>query len=167
MPVHNPSKSGRAKGHRQSQKSYKVRRRKFVGRTEPIAFNLDPRKSVAAPLPRDGFVLTMGRISYTYAKSGEQESLQGEFRKQVEQWKEDTEHYSSLSKMIMHPSYRRIMEMGPAALPLILRELKERPDHWFVALNAITGIDPVPDRSTFDEAARAWLSWGVQKGYLH
>ena len=55
--------------------------------------------------------------------------------------------------------------MGPAVLPLILRELKERPDHWFVALNAITGIDAAPPKSTFEEAINAWLDWGINRGY--
>jgi hypothetical protein len=58
------------------------------------------------------------------------------------------------------------MGMGPDALPLILRELKKSPDHWFVALNAITGEDPAPQNSTFTEAVNAWLAWGVEREYL-
>jgi len=37
---------------------------------------------------------------------------------------------------------------------------------WFWALNAITGTDPVPAGSTFQEAAEAWLKWGRERGYL-
>ena len=52
-------------------------------------------------------------------------TLQKTFREHVERWKEDTEHYSSLSKMIIHPSYMRIMGMGlcgsPAHPPRIKR----------------------------------------------
>jgi hypothetical protein len=131
-----------------------------------MASTLNAPTSVAAPLPRDGFVLTLGRISNAYTLRDEQNPLKKTFQEQVQRWKDDTEHYSSLSKMIMHPSYRRIMGMGPAALPLILRELKERPDHWFVALNAITGLDPAPAKSTFEEAVNAWLAWGSKQGYL-
>jgi hypothetical protein len=68
--------------------------------------------------------------------------------------------------MTAHPSYRRIMGMGREALPLLLRELSERPDHWLVALNAITGEDPAPEGGTFTEAVHAWLAWGAEKGYL-
>jgi hypothetical protein len=131
-----------------------------------MAFPFNQRGSITAPLPRDAFVLTVGRISVAYDVGHEQRSLQQIFQKHVEQWKEDTEHYSSVTKMIMHPSYRRIMGMGPAALPLIFRELEQRPDHWFIALNAITGQDPAPAKSTFDDAVRAWLAWGTRQGFL-
>jgi hypothetical protein len=69
-------------------------------------------------------------------------------------------------KMITHPSYRRIMGMGREILPLVFQELKERPDHWLIALNAITGEDPVPADSKFNDAVDAWLAWGAEKGYL-
>jgi hypothetical protein len=89
-----------------------------------------------------------------------------EFKAHVEKWRQETQHTSSMTKMIAHPSYRRIMGMGRDALPLIFHELKERPDHWLVALNAITGEDPVPADSKFNEAVEAWLAWGEEKGYL-
>ncbi len=89
-----------------------------------------------------------------------------EFKAHVDKWKRATLHSSSLTKMITHPSYLRIMGMGPAVLPLLLKELKERPDHWIVALNAITGKDPAPPGSTFEEAVDAWVRWGQTGGYL-
>ena len=93
-------------------------------------------------------------------------NIELEFKAHVEKWRKETQHTSSLTKMIAHPSYRRIMGMGSDVLPLMLRELKERPDHWLVALNAITGEDPVPADSKFNEAVDVWLAWGVEKGYL-
>lgn len=89
-----------------------------------------------------------------------------EFKSHVERWKRATIHASSLSKMTTHPSYRRLMGMGRDILPFLLRELSERPDHWLVALNAITGEDPAPAGSTFTKAVDAWLAWGRRKGYL-
>jgi hypothetical protein len=68
--------------------------------------------------------------------------------------------------MIAHPSYLRIIGMGPVILPFLFKELKERPDHWLVALNSITGKDPAPIGSTFDMAVEAWLRWGREHGYL-
>lgn len=67
----------------------------------------------------------------------------------------------------MHPAYQRIIGMGDAAVPLILQELERSPDHWFWALNAITGADPVPEsrRGVMSEMVKAWLEWGVQHGY--
>jgi hypothetical protein len=64
----------------------------------------------------------------------------------------------------MHPAYQQIIGMGVDALPLILRELEREPDHWFWALEAITGENPVPptDRGRLNEMARAWLRWASE-----
>jgi hypothetical protein len=58
--------------------------------------------------------------------------------------------------------------MSEPAVPLILKELQARPDHWFTALRAITGENPVPDEHRGDLRAMAddWLRWGVDAGYL-
>jgi hypothetical protein len=84
----------------------------------------------------------------------------------VEQWRHDTQFLSSVTQMANHPAYQRIIEMGRPAVPLILRELEQRPDHWFWALNAITGEDPVRAGDAFDEAVEAWLRWGKEQGYI-
>ena len=91
--------------------------------------------------------------------------LESEFNSQADQWRRETLHVSSLTKMVMHPSYLRIIGMGRAVLPFLLKELARRPDHWLVALNAITGEDPAPADGTFDEAVTAWLDWGRKHGY--
>jgi len=41
-----------------------------------------------------------------------------------------TRNTSSLRNMVTHPAYRQIIRLGRNALPLLLRELNERPDHW-------------------------------------
>jgi len=92
--------------------------------------------------------------------------LEREFRLLVQRWLEETEHISSIKKACMHPAYQRIIGMGRHAIPLLLRELQRSPDHWFWALNAITGEDPGQLEDTFDGAVRAWLDWGHENGYL-
>jgi hypothetical protein len=71
-----------------------------------------------------------------------------------------------LSKIINHPSYQRIIAMGIKVVPLILKELKENPDHWFHALHKITRENPTPKGSNFMEARKAWLEWGVKNNLL-
>jgi hypothetical protein len=58
--------------------------------------------------------------------------------------------------------------MGPAAVPLILREMQREPDHWFWALRAITGEDPVAraDAGNIERMTQAWLRFGEERGYL-
>lgn len=90
------------------------------------------------------------------------------FRALAALWRRDTFNISSTSRMAMHPAYQRVIGMGSVAVPLILRELQERPDWWFWALQAITGVDPVPPgwRGSLHEMAAAWLAWGREHGYL-
>ena len=87
------------------------------------------------------------------------------FREHADRWRRETGHLSSLTRAIAHPSYLRIIGMGKLAVPLLLKELKERPDHWLVALNAITGEDPAPEDANFSEAVAAWIKWGKSKEF--
>jgi len=58
--------------------------------------------------------------------------------------------------------------MGRGAVPLILAELRKKTEHWFWALKAITGEDPVreEDRGNLERMAQAWLIWGARNDYL-
>lgn len=98
-------------------------------------------------------------------QSFERTGIEKVFREHADRWRSETGHMSSVAKMILHPSYLRIIGLGREGVPLILRELKARPDHWLVALNAITGEDPVPAGANFQEAVRAWIKWGESEGY--
>jgi hypothetical protein len=89
------------------------------------------------------------------------------FQQLAEEWRRETAIYSSLTKKVLHPSYQRIIGMGPAAIPLILQEMKVRPGHWFWALDAITdGESPAQGCDDPVEATLAWIQWGETKGYL-
>ena len=91
---------------------------------------------------------------------------QHKFRRLADQWLRETEHSSSLKKACMHPAYQRIIGMGIVVVPYLLRELEQRPNHWFWALNAITEEDPAQTEDSFEGAKTAWLQWGREKGYL-
>lgn len=92
--------------------------------------------------------------------------VETKFRRLVSQWRKETEHISSIAKASMHPAYQRIIGMGNIAVPYLLRELQQDPDHWFWALNAITEQDPAQSEDTFDGAVSAWLRWGRENGHL-
>src|SRR5262249_42316731 len=86
----------------------------------------------------------------------EQESLaEKKFQELAQKWRKETKHMSSLTKAILHPAYQRIIGMGPVAIKFILRELEERPHHWFWALESITGDNPVQPEDDFDGAVKA------------
>lgn len=94
--------------------------------------------------------------------------LEQTFQRLAKEWQEETGHLSSMTKMVMHPKYQRIIGMGPAVLPFLFRELQKNPDHWFWALQAITDEDPTQpeDIGNVPKMAASWLKWAEEKGYL-
>ncbi len=94
--------------------------------------------------------------------------MEGTFRELAEQWHRETDYLSSISKKINHPAYRAIIDMGNPVVPLLLRELRDRPGLWFEALKKITGETPVPAEAKSDprQAREAWLRWGQEKGLI-
>jgi hypothetical protein len=94
-------------------------------------------------------------------------SLEQLFLTLAEQWRHERGPASSTTQLAMCPSYQRIIGLGAAVVPLLLRELERQPDHWFWALKAITGVDPVPaaSRGKVSEMAERWLAWGREQGY--
>jgi hypothetical protein len=96
------------------------------------------------------------------------DELRRHFQKLAKEWKRETSHLSSVGRMAKYPAYRAIVEMGWPVVPLLLAELKRRPDFWFPALREITGENPVrPDMAgKIEEMARAWIDWGQAKGYI-
>ena len=89
------------------------------------------------------------------------------FKRLADEWERDRPRGADVWQMTQHPAYERIIEMGEPAVPWLLQRLAEKPNHWFVALNAITGARPVPpeSRGRIKEMAQAWLAWGRENGY--
>ena len=89
------------------------------------------------------------------------------FERLADEWERGRPRGADVAQMTQHPAYQRIIAMGEPAVPWLLQRLAEKPNHWFVALNAITGARPVPpeSRGRVKEMAQAWLDWGRQKGY--
>ncbi len=89
------------------------------------------------------------------------------FQTLAAQWKQETRHLSLTSDIVLNTAYQQIVGMGMPAVPLLLRELQEQPDHWFWALRSITGENPITpdDRGRLPKMAEAWLQWGRNHGY--
>lgn len=84
-----------------------------------------------------------------------------------DEWKAQRGPESSTTRLVMHPAYQKIIGIGPAVVPLLLRELEQDLDCWFWALRAITEENPVPTEVRGDgpAMAQAWLAWGRERGY--
>ncbi len=99
-------------------------------------------------------------------RADEPSELAQRFAEFAGKWRRETAVLSNVHRIILHPAYQRIIGLGPDAVPLILKELSQRSGHWFWALHAITGEDPVTSGATFKEAVDTWLNWGRAKGYV-
>jgi len=109
----------------------------------------------------DGYFLSL----WAYPKHS---AFEEEFQQLANRWKRETAFYSNLSKIVLHADYQRIMAMGPDVIPLILRDLSQKPAHWFWALHNLVraGQDPAEGLTTIEEARQAWLAWGRDNNYL-
>lgn len=94
--------------------------------------------------------------------------IEGSFRRLADEWSRQTMVMSSVTEIVAHPAYREVIGLGSIAVPLILKELQERPALWFAALREITGENPVPaeDAGRVSRMREHWLSWGRERGLL-
>lgn len=125
----------------------------------------DPQ-SPDKPLLTGSSQLLEARLHYYMPISRQRQSVAERFRELVGIWKAGTAPLSSATEMATHPAYQQIIGLGRDAVPLLLRELQREPDHWFWALKAITGVDPVEprQRGQIREMAEVWLRWAREQG---
>ena len=93
--------------------------------------------------------------------------LEARFHALVNVWKKSCPPSSSVEKLVTQPAYQQIIGMGPDALVFILRKMEQSPNHWFWALRAITGENPVQPANRGDIRAMTadWFAWAKLKGY--
>lgn len=117
---------------------------------------------LSTPNPKWYILATI--FSYPILETAE---IEATFLELAEQWRRETGMMSLVTKMSMHPAYQRIIGMGQAVVPPILRELEQEPDRGFWALQAITGANPVKSeqRGRLKQMAEAWIQWGRENGY--
>ena len=115
------------------------------------------RLTATHQMPPDQMSQTIYEIAY-------ESILKAKFQRLKEQWKEETLDMSSLTDMVTHRAYLQIIGMGDKAIPLLVDELRKEPNHWFVALNAISGDNPIApeDAGNLERMTEAWLRWADQ-----
>jgi hypothetical protein len=94
-------------------------------------------------------------------RPGVEHEIREKFNTLKYMWLSELGTASRLRDMILLKPYQMILGMGPAVVPLLIEELSVEPNHWFWALECITGDDPVlPEhRGNLDLMTRAWLKW--------
>jgi len=73
-----------------------------------------------------------------------------------------------LTKAYAHPAYRQVVALGPAVVPILLRELERKPAWWLQALRELTGANPVDPgvRGNLRLMSEAWVKWGHENGLI-
>ncbi len=131
----------------------------------PLAFQGFAEQGRSGYLQR---ILSEGTISLQLAVQqnnvAEQPALK--FMRLLAEWKRNTRYVSSFRRIVLEPSYQKIIMMGEDALPFIFQELKNRGGHWFWALKIITGEDIGNPEDDFETVRTGWLKWGREHGYL-
>jgi len=136
---------------------------------------ITPKRIAQFPLPNDKVLRawisarthSTRRIQEEILSSYDTDSNLAGFEKLATQWKEGRAPSATVMRMAMHPAYQQIIGMGKKATPLILAELTRDVDHWFWALNAIEGVDPVPaaSKGRLKQMVQAWFQWARERGY--
>lgn len=92
------------------------------------------------------------------------DGLSKKFYELKRRWEEETAFISSPTETYMHEAYQQIIGLGPRVLPLIFDELRKEPNHWFWALYALTGENPLTEdsRGNVLKMTELWLEWEEQ-----
>src|SRR5881397_4365217 len=96
-----------------------------------------------------------------------EESVETRFRRLERTWLDEIGYSSSPKELCSHWAFQEILGMGEAVVPLMLRDLEERPRLWVWALPKITGIDLAPpsDGGNIAVMSQLWLHWAKEHGY--
>lgn len=106
--------------------------------------------------------LVVAKLAKKKEEQKKAEALRRTFLELSKKWRDDTAFKSSVSDLVLDPSYQRILTLGSAVVPLILEELAKGPEYWFWALEAITDQNPVPEVEQGQIAlmTQRWIDWG-------
>ena len=104
----------------------------------------------------------------TFCRASGETALEQRFAELVAEWRKDTGGLSSPRAITGHHSYRQIVAMGVAVLPLIFQELQKNGGWWYPALRSLTGANPVPKEAKGKPPLNreAWLEWGRRNDCL-
>lgn len=73
---------------------------------------------------------------------------------------------SSPNQVVSHASYREIVGMGGKIIPLLIKRLDNQPTLWLLALQDITGLNPIKrqNRGNIPMVINDWKNW-YKKSY--
>jgi hypothetical protein len=106
------------------------------------------------------------RLTQTWVARRRENVSEDSFSQLVVRWRDETFFHSAPYERFIHPAYQQIIAFGPAIIPAILRELRDRPDDWFYALRLLSGENPAEDSTEFSDAVAQWIEWGYRNNFI-
>ena len=96
-----------------------------------------------------------------YLRSIYQNSLKEYFESLKYLWLDETKYSSNIFLTTNHPAHLNIIKLGNQILPLLIEDLQNDNNHWFITLNIISGENPVLPKHTgnVDEMRQDWINW--------
>ena len=134
---------------------------------EAMGWDADELARLRHLLHKEPHVRGLGYGQYADAPDIEP-TVYDRFQDLADQWERETVLLSSTDQITEHPDYQEIISMGKPVVPLILERMKSQGGHWFQALHAITGADPVnpEERGNVPAMQESWLDWGQHNGLV-
>jgi hypothetical protein len=97
-------------------------------------------------------------------------TFEEQFNQLADQWERETRNFSSPTQIVRNPAVRKIADLGPGVVRLILKRIQYRPWFWFTLLKELTNppTDPVEPhmRGDMKKMSEAWVSWGERHGII-
>jgi hypothetical protein len=84
-------------------------------------------------------------------------------------WKTETMFSSNSSEITNNSAYRSIIGLGKDIIPFIIEDLKQSENHWFYALELLTGENPIKSehRGIINLMKSDWLNWAKKGALCH
>ncbi|MEP7374367.1 MAG: hypothetical protein ABI675_13320 [Chitinophagaceae bacterium] len=104
----------------------------------------------------------------SYLRDVYQNSLKDYFDSLKYLWLEETKFSSNVFLTANHPAHLAILQLGEQVLPLLIEELQENNNHWFITLNKITGVNPVAAEHAGDVELMKndWITWAQDNNII-
>lgn len=99
-----------------------------------------------------------------------EEALANRFNALAELCEVETGGYSDTGRMIAHPAYNEVFQLGLdyPLIPLLLQRIKTQPHPWYHLLQTFAHENPAKDATPgkIQEIVNCWLEWGRQNGHI-
>jgi hypothetical protein len=103
-----------------------------------------------------------------YATKIQRDMLYKKFLQLKEKWEVETLFVSSATDIINNGSYLAIISLGQEALSFIIKDFAKKDNHWFYALEVMTGKNPISEEhiGNIKLMKDDWINWAKENDII-